>query len=117
MSDNNRNVRDNRRTAVSERDVIKNAPSRYRRRRRGVNMAAVLLTVLLVSALAASCIHIARISHDAIEAKKESIAEEINFGKEETALPEKEPLKYESVILSAEEIYSGDLILVNYETP
>lgn len=117
MPNNNRNTDSDRRTPMSEHEVRRNAPSRYRKRRhRGVNMALVLLTVLLVGSLAASFIHIGRMSHDALEAKKESIGQEIISEKEETA-PEKNEPEYETIKLDYSEIYRGDLILVNYETP
>ena len=106
-----------RRTPMSEHEVLRNAPSRYRKRRpRSINMALVLLTVLLVATLAASVIHIVRLSGEAIHNHKEHIEEAVNSEKEQMN-PEKEEPKLQEIVLSSEEVFRGDLILVNYETP
>jgi len=102
-----------RRGGVSEREVYRNAPSRYRRRKNGVNMAVVLITVLLVGALAASAVHIVKLSGEAIDNRQDRIEEAINSEKE--TAPEEPKIDLETITLSAAEVYAGDLILVNYE--
>lgn len=105
------------RAPMTEREVYRNAPSRYRKRRhRSINMAVVLLTVLLVATLAASVIHIARLSGEAIHNHKEHIEEAVNSDKEQIT-PDKEKAELQEIVLSSEEICQGDLILVNYEIP
>lgn len=101
--------------SVSEREVYKSAPSRYRKRRSGVNMALVLITVLLTAALAASVIHIAKLSKSAIDDRRDSIEEAINSEKD--TMSPKPQVEMITVTASAEEVHRGDLILVNYENP
>lgn len=106
-----------RRPPMSEREVYRNAPSRYRRRRgRGVNMAVVLLSVLLIAALAASVFHIIKLSGDALDSRRDRIEQAINSDREESS-HEKTQVQFDSVMLSRADVHRGDLILVNYDNP
>ena len=98
---------------LTETDVYRTAATPYRRKRfGGASMAVVLCAVLLVSTLAASAWHIATMERPQTT-KKEDIAESLNAEKEtvETAAE----AKFESLVLTSDDVHTGDLVLVNYE--
>ena len=99
--------------SISEREVYKNAPSRFRKKRGRINMAVVLVTVLLTAALAASAVQIVRISGNAESDRREQIEEAI--GSEKETVSEANKVDTESFTVSASDVYTGNLILVNYE--
>lgn len=108
-----RNTEGTPRRPLSEKEVYKKAATGYRRKRAGgVNMALVLCSVLLISAIAASVWHIATMPRPALS-KQEQIEQSLNAEKTD-AVPEK-VVEFDTVTLTADDVHKGDLILVNYE--
>lgn len=99
----------------SERDILKGAQSRFRhRKKRGANIAVVLVSVLLVATLATSVIHIVASlpARDAMHGR-DTAADALYDDAQRAAEPACELLTVER---TADDVRRGELILVNYET-
>lgn len=95
----------------TERDALRGAASRYRKKRFGTSgIAVILCTVLFVSVVAASVYHIASLERPQ-KNRQDDLAESILS--ENTEEQAKEAFEYISV--SKDDVNSGELILVNYE--
>ncbi len=94
-------------------DVYRGATSKYRRKRPGSSMMAlVLCAVLFIAVVAASVVHIAKMERPE-KSKQESIAEQFAS---ENATPPTTPLDFfDEVTMTEEDVHRGDVILVNYE--
>lgn len=100
---------------VSEKELLKRAPSRFRRRKNGgANIAIVLVSVLLVATLATSVIYIAQLPARYASEKRDSIASELDAVKD---ADESVQCEFITVECTSDDINRGELILVNYETP
>ena len=120
MADNRYNKRSmgkepQRRGPISEKDVYRSAASGYRRKKfGGANMAVVLCSVLLISALAASVWHIATMERPR-DTKQDMIEQSLNAEKGDVQTEEKAEAEFDTLTLTAADVHTGDLILVNYE--
>ncbi len=100
---------------VSEKELLKRAPSRFRiRKNGGANIAIVLVSVLLVATLATSAIYIAQLPARYASEKRDSIASELDAVKDADESVQCELITVEC---TSDDINRGGLILVNYETP
>ena len=120
MADNRYNKRSmgkepQRRGPISEKDVYRSAASGYRRKKfGGANMAVVLCSVLLISALAAFVWHIATMERPR-DTKQDMIEQSLNAEKGDVQTEEKAEAEFDTLTLTAADVHTGDLILVNYE--
>jgi len=108
------NRRDRNNSGFTQKDVLKSAASRYRRRRLSrAGVAVILCVVLFIGVFAASIWHITkRVAKEAAEALKK---EETTLFAEEEKTPPKE--YFDKITVDNGEKVKGDLILVNYQYP